>query len=99
PGRDTTRYTGVDHPAQARSDADVIQQAVDLLPGRAHKRHLGTQTLPRSDPSGQPRLLDLQPRRIGERLENGIGRITKRDGPVEVEKDDRIWSKHEPESN
>ena len=48
-------------------DANLVQQAVDLLPGRGHQRHLGGQAFPRTDLTAQPGILNLQPRRIRER--------------------------------
>jgi len=90
------RRTRIEQHREARVDANLVEQAVDLILSRGHKRHLGSEAFPRANLTGQPRLLDLQPHWIRECIEDCVGRITERDGPIEIEKDGRAWSGHEP---
>jgi len=63
---------------------DIANFLVELFGCRAQERYLAAHALARGYPPGLPRLFDIAPNRIGEALEEAVGRIVGRDGAIEV---------------
>ena len=63
---------------------DIANFLVELFGCRAQERYLAPHALARGYPPGLPRLFDIAPNRIGEALEEAVGRIVGRDGAIEV---------------
>ena len=63
---------------------DIANFLVELFGCRAQERYLAPHALARGYPPGLPRLFDIAPNRVGEALEESVGRIVGRDGAIEV---------------
>src|SRR5690606_22175857 len=72
----------VDEP---RIDLDFIDEAIEFFGSGPDEIDLADHTLARADEAGFPLLLDLHPARISESLEEEVGRIERRNRPIEID--------------